>query len=192
GSRSRPCSTDLQRSSTGITPSAKKELELLRYAGTPISMRSPSNTAAISSSDTRACEAPRTSATSFWLRLRCSLISPRRSACSIAASIAATRCARSGSATTFLLSSANLRVLGIRGSFTLELTKMLVEEIVGDGDHPVVPRAPLPALVAADQQDRGAARVESEQHADVTYGRDQFLHVLVSRLLDRVHERPPE
>src|SRR5581483_4077633 len=68
---------------------------------------------------------------------------------------------------------------------------MLVEEIVGDGDHPGVPRAPLPALVAADQQDRGAARVESEQHANVTCGRDQFLHVLVSRLLDRVHERRP-
>jgi hypothetical protein len=47
------------------------------------------------------------------------------------------------------LSSPNLRVLGIRGSFTFELTKMLVEEIVGYRDHPVVRHAPLPALVAA-------------------------------------------
>jgi hypothetical protein len=39
---------------------------------------------------------------------------------------------------------------------------------------------------------RIAARVEREEHADVTCGRDQFLHVLVSRLFDRVHERPPE
>jgi hypothetical protein len=49
---------------------------------------------------------------------------------------------------------------------------MLDEEIVGYRDHPVVPRAPLAALIAADQQDRGAARVPG--------------------LLDRVHERPPE
>lgn len=104
----------------------------------------------------------------------------------MAASIAATRCARSGSAAIFLLSSANLRVLGIRGSFTLEPTKMFVEEIVRDGDHPVVPRAPLAALVAADQQECGAAWLEGEQHADVTCGRDRFLHV------HRVHERTPE
>jgi hypothetical protein len=48
---------------------------------------------------------------------------------------------------------------------------MLVEEIVGYRDHPVVRHAPLPALVAANQQDRGAARVEREQHANVTCGR---------------------
>jgi hypothetical protein len=58
--------------------------------------------------------------------------------------------------------------LGIRGSFTLELAKMLVEKIVSDGDHPVVPRAPLAALVAADQQDRSAMRIEREEDADIT------------------------
>jgi hypothetical protein len=45
-------------------------------------------------------------------------------------------------------------------SFTLELAKMLVEEIVGDRDHPVVPGVPVTALVAADQQDRGSPRIE--------------------------------
>jgi hypothetical protein len=80
----------------------------------------------------------------------------------------------------------------MRGSFTLELAKMLVEEIVGDGDRPVVPRAPLAALVTTDKQYRGAAWVEREEHADVARRRDQFFHVLVSRLFDRVHERASE
>jgi hypothetical protein len=56
----------------------------------------------------------------------------------------------------------------MRGSFTLELTQVLVEEIVGNRDHPVVPGAPLAALVAADQEDRGALRIEREEDADAT------------------------
>ena len=79
----------------------------------------------------------------------------------------------------------------MRGSFTLELTKMLVEEIVGDGDHPVEPRAPRPALIAADQQDRGAAGVEGkETRMSLAGGISSFMFWCLDCLIVSTSGRP--
>jgi hypothetical protein len=79
--------------------------------------------------------------------------------------------------------------LGIRGSFSLELAEMLIEELVCDGDHPVVPTTPLATLVAADEEDRSSSRIEGKQDADIATRRNEFFHVLVSGLSNGVHQR---
>lgn len=72
---------------------------------------------------------------------------------------------------------------------------MLVEPRVRLADKlPVEPLLPTARFVAADQQDRAAARIEREGDApDATLGVEpQFLHVRVARPLQGVGARPPE
>ena len=67
---------------------------------------------------------------------------------------------------------------------------MLVEEVVGDWDHFGVEVLPAVALVAADQEDRGALRVERKQDASRAWA--QLLHVRVAGGRHGVDERPAE
>ncbi len=45
--------------------------------------------------------------------------------------------------------------------------QVVVVELVGDGDHLLVPLVPAPALVATEEQDGAPPRVERKQDAEV-------------------------
>ena len=69
--------------------------------------------------------------------------------------------------------------------------EILVVQVVGGRDRPLVPLIPSTCLVATDQQDRLPSQVETEQHPQrTTLGGAQFLHRLVSGRVDPVDDRP--
>jgi hypothetical protein len=68
----------------------------------------------------------------------------------------------------------------------------LVVKSVGAGDLALVPPLPVAGLVAPQQHDRVPARIEREQRAQVAADRPDLLHVVVTRALERVHERSTE
>ena len=69
---------------------------------------------------------------------------------------------------------------------------MPVVELVSEWDVSGVPTFPVVGLIAT-QQDHGApAGIENEQRPQVTTGRPELLHVVVTRATDRVRTRPAE
>src|SRR5690348_16122278 len=68
-----------------------------------------------------------------------------------------------------------------------QLVDMFGVETVGLRDRALVPGLPSVGLVASEQEQRGAARVEGEQDAKVAAAWTQLLHVRVTGALERVH-----
>ncbi len=69
---------------------------------------------------------------------------------------------------------------------------MPVVELVSNRDVPDIPPFPVVGLIAAQEEHTTPARVECEQHAQVTPERPQLLHVVVARAADPTRPRPPQ
>src|SRR5690242_15155643 len=77
-------------------------------------------------------------------------------------------------------------------SFSAKFLQIVVVELVSERDRSPVPGIPLIGLVAAEQQDCGAPRIEDENNSHVPSRWTKLLHVSMSRSLDSVNQGTTE